>query len=67
MVIGFKMFEGKIIFWFQVSRFEDSKLKVSVMLRVKVIPHNVVLYLDSSTVLIYIYYYPLNNLEMTLI
>ena len=67
MVIGFKMFEGKIIFWFQVSLFEDSKLKVSVMLRVKAIPHNVVLYLDSVTVLIYIYYYPLNNFEMTLI
>ena len=36
------------------------------MLRVKVIPHNVVLYLDSSTVLINIYYYPLNDLESVL-
>ena len=36
------------------------------MLRVKAIPRNVVLYLDSSTVLIYIYYYPLNDLESVL-
>ena len=36
------------------------------MLRVKVIPHNVVLYIESSTVLIYIYYYSLNDLESVL-
>ena len=62
MVIGFKIFKGTIILWFQVS-FLKKKTEVSVMLRVKAIHYNVVLYLDSSTVLIYIYYYPLNNLE----
>ena len=63
MVIGFKIFKGKIILWLQVSFLKTKKLKVSVMLRVKAIHYNVVLYLDSSTVLIFIYYYSLNNLE----
>ena len=42
---------------------EDRKMKVSVMLIVKEVPDNVVLYLDSTTVLFCVYYYPLINLE----
>ena len=33
------------------------------MLNVKAVPHSVVLYLDSSTVLFFVYYYPLSDLE----
>ena len=33
------------------------------MLKVKAVPHSVVLYLDSSTVLFFVYYYPLSDLE----
>ena len=33
------------------------------MLKVKAVPHSVVLYLDSSTVLFFVYYYQLSDLE----
>ena len=33
------------------------------MLKLKAIPRNVVLYIDSSTVLFFVFYYPLNILE----
>ena len=36
------------------------------MLKVKAVPHSVVLYLDSSTVLFFVNYYPLNDLESVL-
>ena len=34
-----------------------------VMLKVKAVPHSVVLYLDSSTALFFANYYPLSDLE----
>ena len=64
MVVSLKEFEGYLLV--SGKFLKGINLKVSVMLRVNAIPHNVVLHLDISIVLIYIYYYPLNNLECIL-